>query len=66
MRFSKAPDSATKIHGEGTGNKGNSFNIEFVYDSDAKCAITVYYFCTEDVTPSGLWYFAHNISGTMC
>lgn len=30
-----------------------SYNIEFVYDADAKCAITIYYFCTEEVTSSG-------------
>ncbi|KAH8405912.1 hypothetical protein KR222_000644 [Zaprionus bogoriensis] len=32
----------------------SSYNIEFTFDSDAKCAITVYYFCTEDVSPSGV------------
>lgn len=36
------------------GTKGNSFNIEFTFDADAKCAITIYYFCTEEITPSGL------------
>lgn len=30
------------------------YNIEFTFDSDAKCAITIYYFCTEDVSPSGV------------
>lgn len=30
------------------------YNIEFIFDSDAKCAITVYYVCTEDVSPSGV------------
>lgn len=30
------------------------YNIEFTFDSDAKCAITVYYFCTENVSPSGV------------
>lgn len=30
------------------------YNIEFTFDSDAKCAITVYYFCTEDVSPTGI------------
>lgn len=31
-----------------------SYNIEFTFDSDAKCAITIYYFCSEDVSPSGV------------
>lgn len=30
------------------------YNIEFTFDSDAKCAITIYYFCTEEVSPSGV------------
>ncbi|KAH8385731.1 hypothetical protein KR093_008698 [Drosophila rubida] len=30
------------------------YNIEFTFDSDAKCAITVHYFCTEDVTLNGV------------
>lgn len=47
----KTPDSAVK--NEGADTKA-SFNIEFVFDADAKCAITIYYFCTEDVTPGGV------------
>ncbi|XP_067639967.1 E3 ubiquitin-protein ligase MGRN1 [Eurosta solidaginis] len=31
-----------------------AYNIEFTFDSDAKCAITIYYFCTEEVSPSGV------------
>ncbi|XP_037932156.1 E3 ubiquitin ligase RNF157-like [Teleopsis dalmanni] len=30
------------------------YNIEFTFDSDAKCAITIYYFCTEEESPSGV------------
>lgn len=56
VRFVKASDSATKIHGDGTVNKGNSYNIEFVFDSDVRCAITIYYFCCEDVGPTGMTY----------
>ncbi|CAH1115328.1 unnamed protein product [Psylliodes chrysocephalus] len=33
-----------------------SFNIEFTFDCDVRCAITVYYFCSEDFTPSGVTY----------
>lgn len=64
VRFVKAPDSATKIHGDGTTNKGNSFNIEFVFDSDAKCAITIYYFCTEEVSATGVTYVPRDSSLT--
>lgn len=30
------------------------YNIEFTFDSDARCAITIYYFCSEEVSPSGV------------
>jgi hypothetical protein len=58
----RAPaDNGTKIHEDGTGTntpvtnkQGTSFNIEFTFDSDAKCAITIYYFCVEDIGPAGL------------
>ncbi|XP_014102499.1 E3 ubiquitin ligase RNF157 [Bactrocera oleae] len=41
--------------GDGTAQPGAfSYNIEFTFDSDAKCAITIYYFCTEEVSPSGV------------
>ena len=54
VRFVRAPDSAVKIHGDGQAAKGNAFNIEFVFDSDAKCSITIYYFCTEDINANGV------------
>jgi Zinc finger, C3HC4 type (RING finger) len=65
VRFVRSPaDNGTKIHEDGTGNtpvtatnkQGTSFNIEFTFDSDAKCAITIYYFCVEDIGPAGLTY----------
>uniref|UniRef100_W8BD38 RING-type E3 ubiquitin transferase n=1 Tax=Ceratitis capitata TaxID=7213 RepID=W8BD38_CERCA len=41
--------------GDGALQYGSfSYNIEFTFDSDAKCAITIYYFCTEEVSPSGV------------
>lgn len=53
VRFVKIAD--TSIKADSTDVKG-SFNIEFVFDADAKCAITIYYFCTEDINPSGVTY----------
>ncbi|XP_037025658.1 E3 ubiquitin-protein ligase MGRN1 isoform X3 [Bradysia coprophila] len=64
VRFAKAPDCATKIHGDGSTNKGNSFNIEFIYEADAKCAVTIYYFCTEDITSNGVNYIVKDPSLT--
>ncbi|CAG9819224.1 unnamed protein product [Phaedon cochleariae] len=33
-----------------------SFNIEFTFDCDVRCTITVYYFCSEDFSPNGVSY----------
>ncbi|XP_072378518.1 E3 ubiquitin-protein ligase MGRN1 [Diabrotica undecimpunctata] len=41
-----------------------SFNIEFTFDCDVRCAITVYYFCTEDFTPNGVAYIPKDPSIT--
>ncbi|CAG0904080.1 unnamed protein product [Cyprideis torosa] len=32
------------------------FNIEFTFDADAKCAITIHYFCIEELSPYGVFY----------
>ncbi|CAH2074658.1 unnamed protein product, partial [Iphiclides podalirius] len=37
--------------------KGTYYNIEFTFDCDARCAITIFYFCTEEVTPAGVVYY---------
>lgn len=47
----KTPETNNKI--DGSENKP-SYNIEFVFDADAKCAITIYHFCSEDIHPSGI------------
>ena len=39
-----------------TNKESNRYNIEFLFDSDVKCAITVHYFCTEDMTSNGIIY----------
>lgn len=38
--------------------KGSAFNLEFIFDSDVRCAITIYYFCTEEYSSSGVTYVA--------
>lgn len=60
VRFVKASDCAVKIQGDGT--KTNSYNIEFIFDADARCAITVYYFCIEDVGSTGVSYIPRDSS----
>ncbi|XP_068082201.1 probable E3 ubiquitin-protein ligase MGRN1 [Anabrus simplex] len=57
LRFVRAPDTSNKnTDGEIETAKSTLFNIEFTFDSDARCAITIYYFCTEDFTPNGVIY----------
>ncbi|XP_055523570.1 probable E3 ubiquitin-protein ligase MGRN1 [Wyeomyia smithii] len=60
VRFVKASDCAAKIHGDGT--KTSAYNIEFVFDADARCAITVYYFCIEDIGSAGVNYIPRDSS----
>ncbi|KAL3269287.1 hypothetical protein HHI36_008362 [Cryptolaemus montrouzieri] len=36
--------------------KGSPVNIEFTFDCDVRCAITIYYFCTEEFGPNGVTY----------
>ncbi|RLU16985.1 hypothetical protein DMN91_011054 [Ooceraea biroi] len=42
--------------------KPNRFNIEFVFDCDVRCAITIYYFCTEEVSTKGVTYIPRDPS----
>ena len=32
------------------------YNVEFTFDCDVDCTITIYYFCTEDITTSAATY----------
>ena len=29
------------------------YNVSFTFDSDVRCAVTIYYFCTEEISASG-------------
>lgn len=39
-----------------TIHQPHHYNIEFIFDSDVKTAITIYYFALEEITPSGVFY----------
>lgn len=45
-----------------TDKKPNRFNIEFTFDCDVRCAITIYYFCIEEVTTKGVTYITRDPS----
>uniref|UniRef100_A0A182IU95 RING-type E3 ubiquitin transferase n=1 Tax=Anopheles atroparvus TaxID=41427 RepID=A0A182IU95_ANOAO len=46
------------------GNISNGYNIEFVFDADHACLITIYYFCIEDIGAGGLNYISRDSSMT--
>lgn len=37
-----------------------NYHVEFVFDSDVRCAITIYYFCMEEMTANGVNYISKN------
>ncbi|KAF5271935.1 hypothetical protein FQA39_LY07952 [Lamprigera yunnana] len=43
-------------HRDAELGKGPPFNVEFTFDCDVRCAITIYYFCTEEITSNGVTY----------
>lgn len=63
IRFVKAPNPDQKIIEGTVSNKTSSigYNIEFIFDSDVKCSITIYYFCMEECAPSGIVYTPRDV-----
>ncbi|XP_055373760.1 probable E3 ubiquitin-protein ligase MGRN1 isoform X2 [Condylostylus longicornis] len=67
VRFVKSSENIIKNGDSGGGvtiTKSNSFNIEFIFDSDASCAITIYYFCTEEISANSVTYIPRDSSLT--
>ncbi|KFB42700.1 AGAP005287-PA-like protein [Anopheles sinensis] len=62
VRFVKVSEGATPIN-NGNG-VSNGYNIEFVFDADHACLITIYYFCIEDIGAGGLNYISRDSSMT--
>ncbi|XP_065347717.1 probable E3 ubiquitin-protein ligase MGRN1 [Cloeon dipterum] len=42
--------------------ESSRFTIEFTFDCDCKCAITIHYLCQEELTPLGVTYASSNPS----
>ncbi|XP_033299103.1 probable E3 ubiquitin-protein ligase MGRN1 isoform X1 [Bombus bifarius] len=54
---------SVKHYGDGDiDKKSNRYNIEFTFDCDVRCAITIYYFCTEEITTKGATYIPRDPS----
>ncbi|CAF4843844.1 unnamed protein product [Pieris macdunnoughi] len=73
LRFVRCPEPVGKLSetnkiGDGpvktvdNNGKGTYYNIEFTFDCDVRCAITVFYFCTEEVTPTGIVHYPRDSS----
>lgn len=54
LRLIRNSEKSLNSHPNEPDKKSNRFNIEFTFDSDVRCAITIYYFCTEEVTSKGV------------
>ncbi|GIY08704.1 e3 ubiquitin ligase Rnf157 [Caerostris darwini] len=54
LRFVKCADGIGSRKNAAGNN--TSYNIEFSFDSDVRCNIMIYYFCTEEITPNGVIY----------
>ncbi|XP_015907254.1 E3 ubiquitin-protein ligase MGRN1 [Parasteatoda tepidariorum] len=61
LRFLKVPD-VPSAENQDTPPVSTSYNIEFTFDSDVRCAITIYYFCTEEITTNGVTYTPQDAS----
>lgn len=55
LRLVKALPISGKCEGD-TTNKHTQYNIEFIFDCDARTAITIYYFASEEIAVNGLVY----------
>ncbi|KAJ8963540.1 hypothetical protein NQ317_019037 [Molorchus minor] len=68
LRFVRVVNEYNKLNLETSESRdvesgsGTSFNIEFTFDCDVECAITIYYFCTEEVSPTGVMYTSRDPS----
>ncbi|RXG60115.1 RING finger protein [Armadillidium vulgare] len=56
LRFVRIVDDSLSLKEPENRAANTQFNIEFTFDCDVRCAITIMYFCTEEVTSSGLIY----------
>lgn len=63
LRFVRAPpvdfgkarlDNNDTEHRDIELGKGSPFNVEFTFDCDVRCAITIYYFCSEELSATGV------------
>ncbi|KAJ8913857.1 hypothetical protein NQ315_003766 [Exocentrus adspersus] len=69
LRFVRAKNEGNKLNlnePKDTAEFGTnaSYNIEFAFDSDVSCTITIYYFCTEEFSGNSVTYVSRDPSLT--
>lgn len=47
-----------------TDSDEKGYNIEFTFDADMKCAIKIYYFCTEEIITNSITYLPRDTATT--
>ena len=47
----RTPISDHQSRSKAIARRKKRYNLQFTFDADVRCAITIYYFCTEDITP---------------
>lgn len=55
LRFVKVLEEGERVT-EGNMPPSSLYNLEFTFDSDVRCSITIYYFCSEEITQNGVIY----------
>lgn len=56
LRFVKIEDEMAPVDDSSKVQINSRYNLEFTFDSDVRCAITVYYFATEDISNGQIMY----------
>ncbi|GFY43199.1 e3 ubiquitin-protein ligase MGRN1 [Trichonephila inaurata madagascariensis] len=63
LRFLRSPEASESERQSAENAPSNTcYNIEFHFDSDVRCNITIYYFCSEEITPNAVTYTPRNPS----
>ncbi|CAB0013850.1 unnamed protein product [Nesidiocoris tenuis] len=56
LRLVRVPNPEPKEEGDGAARTGSQYNIEFIFDCDARTSITIHYFASEEIVANGLVY----------
>ena len=56
------PEAEQEAKLKAIARRKKRYNIQFTFDADVRCAITIYYFCTEEITAQVSFVFTSNVS----